>query len=113
MRYAYHPQTDGHSERTIVSLEDLLRTCVLDHLGSWDEMLSLVEFTYNNSYHASIRMTLYEAFYRKKCRTPLCWYQNDEAVLVGPKLLQHTIEKVRQIQEKMKASQSRKKSYAY
>nr|KYP72696.1 Retrotransposable element Tf2 [Cajanus cajan] len=71
---AYHPQTDGQSERTIQSLEDLLRACVLDHLGSWEEVLPLVEFTYNNSYHASIGMAPYEALYGRRCRTPLCWY---------------------------------------
>ncbi|XP_068483219.1 uncharacterized protein [Phaseolus vulgaris] len=73
MSSAYHPQTDGQSERTIQSLEDLLRTCILDHLGSLDEMLPLVEFTYNNSYHASIGMAPYAALYGRKCRTPLCW----------------------------------------
>jgi len=61
MSSAYHPQTDGQSERTIQSLEDLLRACVLDHMGSWSEMLPLVEFTYNNSYHTSISMAPYEA----------------------------------------------------
>ena len=71
MSSAYHPQTDGQSERTIQSLEDLLRTCVLDHLGTWDEVLPLVEFTYNNSFHASISMAPYEALYGRRCRTPL------------------------------------------
>jgi len=84
MSSAYHPQTDGRSERVIQSLEDLLRTCVLDHLNSWDEVLPLMEFTYNNNYQASIRMALYEALYGKRCRTPLCWYQDGESVLVGP-----------------------------
>ena len=69
-----HPQTDGQSESTIQSLEDLLRTSVMDHLGVWDEMLHLVEFTYNNIYQASIGMTPSEAFYGKKDRIPLCWY---------------------------------------
>jgi len=58
MSSTYHPQTDGQSERTIQSLEDLLRTCILDHLGPWDEVLPLIEFTYNNSFHASIGMAL-------------------------------------------------------
>jgi len=112
MSSAYHPQTDGQSERTIQSLEDLLRTCVLDHLGTWDEILPLVEFTYNNSFHASIGMAPYEALYGRRCRTPLCWYQDGESVVVGPELLRQTTEKVKQIQERMKASQSRQKSYA-
>ena len=69
---AYHPQTDGQSERTIQSLEDLLRACVLEHSGSWDQFLPLIEFTYNNSFHSSIGMAPYEALYGRKCRTPLC-----------------------------------------
>ena len=112
MSSAYHPQTDGQSERTIQSLEDLLRTCVLDHLGTWDEVLPLVEFTYNNSFHTSIGMAPYEALYGRRCRTPLCWYQDGESVVVGPELLRQTTEKVKLIQERMKASQSRQKSYA-
>ena len=66
---AYHPPTDGQSERTIQSLEDLLRTCILDHLGAWDEVLPLIELTYNNSFHASIDMASYGALYGRKCRT--------------------------------------------
>ena len=74
-------------------------------------MLPLVEFTYNNSYQASIGMKPYEALYGRRCKTPLCWYQDREAILVGPKLLQQTIEKVKLIQERMNASQSRQKLY--
>jgi len=97
----------------IQSLEDLLRTCVLDHLGAWDDVLPFIEFTYNNSFHASIGMTQYEALYRRKCRTPLYWYQDGEAVLVGPELLeQTTTEKVRMVRDRMQASQSRQKAYA-
>jgi len=112
MSSAYHPQTDGQSERTIQSLEDLLRTCILDHLGAWDEVLPLIEFTYNNSFHASIGMAPYEALYGRRCRTPLCWYQDGEAVLVGPELLEQTTEKVRMVRDRMLASQSRQKAYA-
>ena len=112
MSSAYHPQTNDQSERTIQSLEDLLRTSILDHLGAWDEVLPLIEFTYNNSFHASIGMTPYEALYGRKCRTPLCWYQDGEAMLVGPELLEQTIEKVRMVRARMQASQSRQKVYA-
>ncbi|CAJ2651612.1 unnamed protein product [Trifolium pratense] len=76
MSSAYHPQTDGQTERTNQSLEDLLRACVLDDRGSWDDVLPLVEFTYNNSYHASIGMAPFEALYGRRCQTPLCWYQD-------------------------------------
>jgi len=68
---AYHPQTDGQSERTIQSLEDLLRVCVLEQGGTWDSHLPLIEFTYNNSYHSSIGMAPFEALYDRRCRTPL------------------------------------------
>lgn len=68
--FAYHPQTDGQAERTIKTLEDMLRACVLDDRGSWDSLLPLIEFSYNNSYHASIGMAPYEALYGRKCQTP-------------------------------------------
>ena len=73
MSTAYHPQTDGQSERTIKTLEDMLRVCALDFKGSWDEHLPLIEFSYNDSYHASIDMPPYEALYGRKCRSPLYW----------------------------------------
>ena len=68
---AFHPQTDGQSERTIQTLEDMLRMCVMDLGGSWNDHLPLVEFAYNNSYHSSIETTPYEALYGRKCRSPL------------------------------------------
>ncbi|KAK2368619.1 hypothetical protein QL285_081803 [Trifolium repens] len=111
MSSAYHPQTDGQSERIIQSLEDLLRACVLENGGSWDEWLSLIEFTYNNSFHSSIGMTLFEALYGRRCRPPLCWYESGEKVVLGPEIVQETTEKIRMIQEKMKVTQSRQKSY--
>ena len=72
----------------------------------------MIEFTYNNSFHASIGMAPYEALYGKRCRTPLYWYQDREAVLVGPELLEQTTEKVRMVRDRMLASQSRQKAYA-
>jgi len=112
MSYAYHPQTDGQSERVIQSLEDSLRTCILDHLGNWDEVLLLVDFTYNNSYQASIGMAPYEALYGKRCRNPLCWYQDGESFLLEPDLLQQTTEKVQLVRDRLQTSQSRQKAYA-
>lgn len=85
---AYHPQTDGQSERTIQTLEDMLRSCVMDFKGSWDEFLPLVEFSYNNSFHASIGMPPYEALYGRKCRTPLCWDEVGERQMLGPEMVQ-------------------------
>ncbi|GKB19500.1 putative reverse transcriptase domain-containing protein [Tanacetum coccineum] len=71
MSMAYHPETDGQSERTIQTLEDMLRACVMDFGGSWDTHLPLVEFSYNNSYHKSIKCAPFEALYSRKCRSPV------------------------------------------
>nr|GEV60616.1 putative reverse transcriptase domain-containing protein [Tanacetum cinerariifolium] len=73
MSTAYHPQTDGQSERTIQTLEDMLRVCVLDFRGSWDVHLPLVEFSYNNSYHSIVRCASFEALYGRKCRSLITW----------------------------------------
>nr|GFC54634.1 reverse transcriptase domain-containing protein [Tanacetum cinerariifolium] len=71
MSTAYHPQTEGQSERTIQTLEDMLRSCVPDFRRSWDVHLLLVEFSYNNSYHSSMRCAPFEALYGIKCRSPI------------------------------------------
>ena len=84
---------------------------MLEQGGAWDSHLPLIEFTYNNSYHSSIGMAPFEALYGRRCRTPLCWFESGESVVLGPDLVHQTIEKVRMIREKMKASQSRRKSY--
>ena len=76
---AFHPQSDGQSERTIQTLEDMLRTCVLDLKGSWENHLPLIEFAYDNSYHASIGMPPFEALYGRKCRSPICWNETGES----------------------------------
>ena len=103
--------TVARTERTIQSLEDLLRACVLEQGISWVECLPFIEFTYNNIFHSSIGMASFEALYRRRCRTPLCWYESGESALLGLDVVQETTEKVKMIQEKMKASQSRQKSY--
>ncbi|CAN4090624.1 unnamed protein product [Withania somnifera] len=77
---AFHPQTDGQAERTIQTLEDMPRACVLDFKGSWDDHLPLIEFAYNNSYHSSIKMAPYEALYGRKCRSPIGWFEVGETV---------------------------------
>ena len=84
---AYHPQTDGQTKRTIQTLQDMLRSCVIDYQGDWEECLLLVEFSYNNSYHSSIGMAPFEALYGRKCRTPLCWFESGESLLIGPEML--------------------------
>jgi hypothetical protein len=109
---AFHPQTDGQSERTIQTLEDMLRCCILSWQGSWEDHLPLVEFAYNNSYQASIRMAPYEALYGRKCRSPLCWDAVGEKAVLGPDWVQQATERVAEIRQHMLAAQSRQKSYA-
>ncbi|GJZ67065.1 putative reverse transcriptase domain-containing protein [Tanacetum coccineum] len=109
---AYHPQTDGHSERTIQTLEDMLRAYVLDFRGSWDVHLMLVEFSYNNSYHSSVRCAPFKALYGRKCRSPIMWAEVGEGQLIGPELVQETTEKILQIKYRLKAAHDRQKSYA-
>ena len=109
---AFHPQTDGQSERTIQTLEDMLRACVLDFQGSWSKYLPLIEFAYNNSYQATIGMAPYEALYGRKCRSPIHWYETGERKYLGPELVEQATEAIRTIQQRMKTAQSRQKSYA-
>ncbi|GKD57487.1 putative reverse transcriptase domain-containing protein [Tanacetum coccineum] len=84
MSTVYHPQTDGQSERTIQTLEDMLRACAIDFGKGWVNHLPLVEFSYNNSYHASIKAAPFEALYDRKCRSPICWAEVGEVQLTGP-----------------------------
>ncbi|GJV93059.1 putative reverse transcriptase domain-containing protein [Tanacetum coccineum] len=112
MSTAYHPETDGQSERTIQTLEDMLRACVIDFGKGWVKHLPLAEFSYNNSYHASIKAAPYEALYGQKCRSPVCWAEVGEAQLTGPELIQETTEKIVLIKQRMQAAQDRQKSYA-
>ncbi|KAD2393925.1 hypothetical protein E3N88_40902 [Mikania micrantha] len=111
MSTAYHPQTDGQSERTIQTLEDMLRACVIDFGNSWETHLPLVEFSYNNSYHTSIGSAPFEALYGHKCRSPLCWAEVGENQLTGPELVHETTEKIVQIRNRMAAARDRQKSY--
>nr|GEU75088.1 putative reverse transcriptase domain-containing protein [Tanacetum cinerariifolium] len=112
MSTAYHPENDGQSERTIQTLEDMLPFCVMDFGGSWDTHLPLVEFSYNNSYHTSIKCAPFEALYGRKCRSPVIWTEVGESQLIGPEIVQETIEKIIRIKERLKTARSRQKSYA-
>ncbi|GKD82343.1 putative reverse transcriptase domain-containing protein [Tanacetum coccineum] len=94
MSTAYHPQTDGQSKRTIQTLEDMLRACVIDFGSSWDRHLPLVEFSYKNSYHASIKAAPYEALYGWKCRSPVCWSEVRDSQLTSPELIRDTTKKI-------------------
>nr|GEZ93452.1 putative reverse transcriptase domain-containing protein [Tanacetum cinerariifolium] len=94
MSTAYHPETDGQSERTIQTLEDMLRACAIDFGKCWVNNLPLVEFSYNNSYHASIKAAPFEALYGRKCRSPVCWTEVGEAQIICLELIQETTEKI-------------------
>ncbi|GJR95090.1 putative reverse transcriptase domain-containing protein [Tanacetum coccineum] len=94
----------GQSERTIQTLEDMLRACAIDFGKGWVNHLPLVEFSYNNSYHASIKAAPFEALYGRKCRSPVCWTEVGEAQILGPELIQETTEKIIQIKQRMQAA---------
>jgi hypothetical protein len=89
----------------------MLRACVIHFDKSWDKCLALVEFAYNNSYQASLKMAPFEALYGRRCLTPLNWSQAGERTLFGPKLVQEAEEKVSVIRENLRAAQMRQKSY--
>ncbi|GJZ60044.1 putative reverse transcriptase domain-containing protein [Tanacetum coccineum] len=112
MSTAYHPKTNGQSERTIQTLEDMLQACVMDFGGSWDTHLPLVEFSNNNNYHTSIKCVPFEALYEGKCRSPVIWTEVGESQLIGPEIMQETTEKIIQIKERLKTARSRQKIYA-
>ena len=97
---SFHPQTDGQAERTIQTLEDILRACALDFKGSWDDHLSLIKFAYNNSFHSSIGMASFKALYGRKCRSPIGWFEVGEAVVSGPDSVFEAMEKVKMIRER-------------
>ncbi|GKC55355.1 reverse transcriptase domain-containing protein [Tanacetum coccineum] len=112
MSMAYHPETDGQSERTIQTLEDMLRACVIDFGKGWERHLPLVEFSYNNSYHASIKAAPFEALYGRKCRSPVCWAEVGDVQLTGPEIIHETTEKIVQIRQRLQAARDRQRSYA-
>ncbi|GJY31989.1 reverse transcriptase domain-containing protein [Tanacetum coccineum] len=112
MSTAYHPETDGQSERTIQTLENMLRAFVIDFGNVWDRHLPLVEFSYNNSYHTSIKAAPFEALYGRKCQSPICWAEVGDAQLIGPEIIHETTEKIIQIKKQIQAARDRQKSYA-
>ncbi|GJT57328.1 putative reverse transcriptase domain-containing protein [Tanacetum coccineum] len=112
MSTTYHLETNGQSERTIQTLEDMLCSCVIDFGKGWVNHLPLVEFSYNNSYHASIKAVPFKALYGRKCRSPICWAEVREVHLTGPEIVQETTEKIVQIKQRIQAARDRQKSYA-
>ncbi|GKB28816.1 putative reverse transcriptase domain-containing protein [Tanacetum coccineum] len=112
MSTTYHPKTDGKNKRTIQTLKDMLRTCVIDFKKGWERHLPLVEFSYNNSYHASIKTSPFEALYGRKCRLPVCWAEVGDVQLTGPEIIHETTKKIVQIRQCLQAAKDRQRSYA-
>jgi transposase InsO family protein len=101
---AYHPQTDSQTERTNQILEDMLRACALKYGKSWDKSLPYAEFSYNNSYQASIEMAPYEALYGRQCRIPLFWSQTGESQVFGPEVLKDAEKQVQMVHKSLKVA---------
>ncbi|GJT41386.1 putative reverse transcriptase domain-containing protein [Tanacetum coccineum] len=110
MSTAYHPKTDGQSERTIQILENMLRACVIDFGKGWERHLPLVEFSYNNSYHASIKATPFEALYGRKYRSHVCWTEVGDVQLTGSEIIHETTEKIVQIRQRLQVARDRQRS---
>nr|GEV15260.1 putative reverse transcriptase domain-containing protein [Tanacetum cinerariifolium] len=111
MSTVYHPETDEQSKRTIQTLEDMLRACAIDFGKGWEKHLPLVEFSYNNSYHASIKAALFEALYGQKCRSPVCWTEVGDTQLTGQEIVHETNEKIVQIRQHLQAVRDRQRNY--
>jgi hypothetical protein len=109
---AYHPQTDGHTERVNQILEDMLRACALQYGRSWDNSLLYDEFSYNNNYEESLKMALFEMLYGRRCRTPLFWSEAGERRVFGLDIWQEVEKQVRMVRESLRVAQSMQKSYA-
>jgi hypothetical protein len=109
---AYHPQTDDQIERTNQILEDMLRVCALQDQSGWDKRLPYAEFSYNNSYQASLKMSPFQALYGRSCRTPLQWDQPGEKQVFGPDIMLEAEENIKMVRENLKIAQSRQRSYA-
>ena len=107
---AYHPETDGQTERVNQVLEDMLRMYVMDQQSHWEKYLPLVKFAYNNSYHSSIGMPPFEALYDRPCRKLLSWDRLEDRVIIGPELIQEMEEQVKQIRQQLKEAHDRQKS---
>nr|GFB38436.1 putative reverse transcriptase domain-containing protein [Tanacetum cinerariifolium] len=112
MSMTYHPETDGQSQRTIQTLEDMLRACVIEFGKGWVNHFPLVEFSYNNSYHAGIKASPFEALYGRKYRLLVCWNEVGEFHLTGLEIVQETTKKIVQIKQRIQAARDRQKSYA-
>nr|GEV01805.1 reverse transcriptase domain-containing protein [Tanacetum cinerariifolium] len=112
MTTAYRPETDRQSERTIQTLKDMLRACVIDFEKGWEKHLLLVEFSYNNSYNASIKAAPVEAIYGRKYRSPVYWAEVGDVQLTGLEIIHETTKKIMQIVVTNVRHSDRQRSYA-
>ena len=112
LRTAFHPHKDGKEEHTIQTLEDIRRACVIDFKESWDDHLSLIDFSYNNNYHSSIGMTSFEALYGQRYRSPVGWFEVGESSILGPEIVHEAMEKVKMISDRLATAYNCQKSYA-
>nr|GEZ37094.1 putative reverse transcriptase domain, ribonuclease H-like domain, aspartic peptidase domain protein [Tanacetum cinerariifolium] len=111
MSTAYHTETGGQSKRIIQTLKDMLRACAIDFGKGWEKHLPTVKFSYNNSYHASIKVAPFEVLYGQKCRSHVCWAEVGDTQLTGPKIIHETTEKIVQIRQHLQATRDRQRSY--
>ncbi|KAL0380532.1 UNVERIFIED_CONTAM: hypothetical protein Sangu_0117500, partial [Sesamum angustifolium] len=109
-QYGVHPQKDGQLERTIQTLEDMMRSCVIEFRGNWDDHRVLMKFAYTNSFRSSISVAPYKTLYGRKCRCPICWDIEGLRQLEGPELVQETEDKIQTIQKCLKAAKDQQKS---
>jgi hypothetical protein len=109
---AYHPQTDGQTERVNQILKDMLRAYVMEHQGSWDKNLPWAEFSYNNSFQESLKMVPFDVFYGHRCHTPLNWIELGEKMIFWPGLIEEAEVAVSRIQGNLRVTKSHQESYA-
>jgi hypothetical protein len=103
---AYHPQTEGQTEQINQILEDMLRACALNYGKSWDQSLPYAEFSYNNSYQTSLKMSPFEELYGRPCRTLLFWIETNESQVFRPDVLKNAEKQVQIVRENLKVAQS-------
>jgi hypothetical protein len=108
---AYHPRTDGQTERVNQILEDMLRACVLQYGRSWDKSLPYAEFSYNNSYQESLKMAPFQMLYERRCQTPLFWSEAEEQKVFRLDILEEAEKQVHMVRENLRVAQSRQKRY--
>ena len=104
---ALNPKTNGQAECTIKTLEDMLKECVIDFIGSWYDHLALIEFSYHNNYNSCIGMARFEALYGRSCTYPVGWFKVGESSILGPKVIHEALEKVRVIRDRLNTAYCR------